>query len=213
MTTTSGPRVRVLRGLEPRLADIGTVSARPARDLVVDPRLVRDATEEGYRGGYEAGFAAGLDDAAAAIDSRELARADQLRAVLAHLTDAADTLPAAHAAVIAEIEARVVEVAFAIAVELVGHDLAHDDARGRAALVRALHLAPDTGFVRAHLHADDVATAGDLASLAGGRAVTIVADSSLQPGDCIVDIEDTRIDARIAPAIERVRAVLLGATP
>lgn len=68
MTTTSGPRVRVLRGLQPSVADLATVRARVARDLVVDPSLIEEATEAGYRAGYEAGFTAGLNDAAAAID-------------------------------------------------------------------------------------------------------------------------------------------------
>src|SRR5882724_2676313 len=93
VTTTTGPRVRVLRGLEPTestatRADLGTVSARSARDLVVDPSLVRDATDEGYRIGYDAGFTAGLSDAAEAIDSRERSRGQQIQTLLAELQSA-----------------------------------------------------------------------------------------------------------------------------
>ena len=206
MTTTSGPRVRVLRGLEPTPADLGTVRARVARDLVVDPALVRDATESGYRAGYDAGFTAGLVDAAAAIDSRERARTEQFGAVLDTLRAAADTLGTEHRSIIADIEARVVDIAVEVATELVGHDLTNTDERGREALARALHFAPEAAPVVARLHPEDIATA-DLESLHSVRAsrnLTIVSDLTLAPGDCVIDLGATRIDARIAPAIERV---------
>jgi flagellar assembly protein FliH len=212
VTTTSGPRVRVLRGLHPAAADIGTVRAPIARDLVVDPALVQDATESGYRAGYDAGFTAGLEDAASAIDSRERTRSEQLRSTLDQLRAAADALGTEHRSIVADIEARVVDIAVAVATELVGHDLAHSDERGREALARALRFAPEGAPVVARLHPDDVATA-DLESVhaeLGSRNLSIVADTTLRPGDCIVDVGATRIDARIAPAIERVRAVLRG---
>jgi flagellar assembly protein FliH len=212
VTTNSGPRVRVLRGIQPSAADIGTVRARAARDLVVDPALVEEATESGYRAGYDAGFTAGLEDAATAIDSRERARGDQLHAVLEQLHVAATALATDHRSIIADIEARVVAIAVDVATELVGHDVAQRDERGRAALGRALRFAPDGAPVVARLHPDDVATAGVDTDAAGGDSIRIVADPTLAPGDCIVDVGATRIDARIAPAIERVRAVLRGET-
>ena len=61
----------MLRGVEPQAADLGTVRAQSARHLVVDPELVQGATDDGYRVGYQAGFDAGLLDAATAIDVRE----------------------------------------------------------------------------------------------------------------------------------------------
>ena len=208
--TTTGPRVRVLRGIEPRPADIGTVSARAARELVVDPQLVADATDEGFRFGYDEGFSKGLSDAAAAIDSRERARSEQLRSTLDRLAAACAALATEHAAVIAAIEDQVVTLACAIATEVVGAELRHTNARGRDALLRALRFAPEQGAVRARLHPDDVATAGDLSGMIGSRSLDVVADPTLQQGDCIVDIDATRIDARIAPAFARIRAVLEG---
>jgi flagellar assembly protein FliH len=187
------------------------VRARAARDLVVDPALVEEATEAGYRAGYDAGFTAGLEDAAAAIDSRERARGDQLRAVLEQLQTAATALAGEHRSIIADIEARVVAIAVDVATELVGHDIEQSDTRGRDALSRALRFAPDGAPVVARLHPDDVATAG-LDADADDGSIRIVADATLAPGDCIVDVGATRIDARIALAIERVHAVLRGET-
>src|SRR5205823_2420225 len=146
----------------------GTVRAPIARDLVVDPALVRDATDTGYRAGYDAGFSAGLEDAAAAIDSRERSRAEQLRGVLDTLRAAANTLGTEHRSIIADIEARVVDIAVAVATELVGHDVAHSTERGKEALARALHFAPEAAPVVARLHPDDIATA-DLETLATSR--------------------------------------------
>ncbi len=217
MTTTTGPRVRVLRGLDPAdatatRADLGTVRARSARDLVVDPGLVRDATEEGYRAGYDAGFSAGLADAAEAIDSRERARGEQIRALLAELHGTAQELATDHQAIVVDMEARIVDMACTIAMELVGHELRHTDDAARDALTRALRLAPENGAVVARLHPNDIATAGELTDVVLNRTLTVVPDTSLRPGDCIVDIDNTRIDARIAPALERVSELLAGGT-
>jgi flagellar assembly protein FliH len=206
-------KVNVLRGVAATTADLGTVRARIARDLVIDPELVRDATDEGYRSGYNAGFTAGLEDAAAAIDAREQQRRAEVHAAVERLAAETHALDARHTAVIADIEDRIIDVAFEIATVLVGHEIAVATAPGRDAILRCLQLAPIDGTVVARLHPDDVDTASPNSSDAGndstyGRTLSIVADATLARGDAIVDIGPTRIDGRIAPALERVREVL-----
>ena len=207
----TAPKVTVLRGVEASPADLATVHARIARDLVIDPELVRDATDEGYRTGYNSGFTAGLEDSGrrhrrarrAAPHGGRCGRAASRRG-------AADELDARHADVIAEIEERVVTVACQIAEALVGHELDMASAPGRDTIVRCLQLAPQDGTVVAHLHPDDVTTAmsGDGHEDTYGRAVRIVADATLAHGDAVVDVGPTRIDGRIAPAMARIREVL-----
>ena len=93
---------------------------------------------------------------------------------------------------------------------LVGHSIAHNTESGRAALRRALQLSPPGCPVTARLHPDDCATLGSVADLDeyANRSVNIIEDPALQRGDCVVDADATRIDARIAPALDRLREVI-----
>lgn len=223
MNWSSEPRMRgqVLRGItpgstrppappapEPSAIDLSVVRSRAARELVVDPQLVEDAVEEGYRMGYDAGLQAGLDDSATAIAEREAARAERVRAAVSALTSAAEDLRQREATARAHIEDQVVAAAFAIAEAIVGHELRHAEQRGRDALARALALTPDHGLVTARLNPEDLATVGETGALAPGRTIELVGDASLAPGDCVIEVEACRIDARIGAALDRVREVL-----
>ncbi len=203
-----GPRVRVRRDLGATAADLATVRSPAARDLVVDRALVDSAMDDGYRAGYDAGFTAGLEDSASAIESRERDRAQQFAVVLDRLAAAADEIASEHAAVIATVEKDVVAIAFEIAQALLGRELRVIDDRGRDALRRALQFAPPVGPVVARLHPDDVTMLGNPESIVAGRSLTVTADTSLEPGDAIVDVSAARIDARIGPALARIREVL-----
>ncbi len=207
---TASPRVRVLRGFEAADADLGTVRTQGARHLVVDPELVQGAIDDGYRVGYQAGFDAALLDAAAAIDARERQRAADVAAVMERLTAAATSIESEHAEVVAIIEHQTIALAIDIAETLTGHAVATATEPGRAALERALQLAPHGPPVTAYLHPDDCETLGNIAAIDTfvDRGITIVASPDLDRGDCIIDIDATRIDARIQPALDRVREVI-----
>lgn len=207
-SSSSRSRGRVLRDAHFGAADLGTVRSAAARDLVIDPALVQGAAEEGYRSGYDEGFAAGLEDASTAIESRERSRGEQLTRVLTRLTDEVDALAVRHHAVIRDVEQQIVAIAFEIATTVLGRELRTIDERGADAIRRALQLGPTGSPVIARLHPDDAASIGDVEAIAAGRALTIVVDPSLAPGDAVVDIGPTHIDARITPALERVREVL-----
>ena len=207
-SSSNRTRGRVLRDTPFNRADLGTVRSPSARDLVIDPALVESAAEDGYRAGYDEGFAAGLEDAATAIAAREAKRGEQLTRVLAHLADNVDHLDARHRAVIDDIERQIASIAFQIATTLVGRELRASDSLAADAIRRALQLAPPTGAVIARLNADDAASIDDIAAIAPGRALSIVIDPTLSSGDAIVDIGPTHIDARIQPAMDRVLEVL-----
>lgn len=187
-----------------RAADLGTVSARSARGIVVSPELVESARQEGYAAGFEEGYGAGythgIDDARRHVEL--------LGRLVHQLGREADALAARETTARVEIEDQVVAAAMQIAEVIVGHVLADPDGRGRHAIARALALAPVHGDVTARLHPADIAVLGDPDDLAPGRVLVIVPDPSLSPGDCVVDVASCRVDARVSAAIERAREVL-----
>jgi flagellar assembly protein FliH len=185
-------------------ADLGTVTARPARGIVVSQELVEAATRDGYQAGfnqgYEEGYSEGITQAAQ--------HAQLLAGLVQRLGQAADALMTREATARHQIENDVVAAAVRIAEELVRHELAHTDTGARDAIARALQLAPDHGLVTARLNPADLAVIGEAGALASGRALELVADPSLAPGDCVVDVGACRIDARIDAAFARMREVL-----
>jgi flagellar assembly protein FliH len=185
-------------------ADLGTVSARSARGIVVSPELIESARQEGYTAGFDegygAGYTSGIEDARRHVEL--------LGQLVERLGREADALAARETTARNQLEDQVVAVAMQIAEVIVGHQLAQPDDRGRDAIARALALAPAHGDVTARLHPVDIAVLGDAGTIAPGRTLAIVADPSLTPGDCVVDVASCRIDARISAALERAREVL-----
>ena len=100
-----------------------------------------------------------------------------------------------------------VDLALQIAEAVLGRELAVASDPGADAIARCLEIAPSTGDLVARLHPDDATRLGEVLGLAD-RQLTVVADPSLQPGDAVVTINDSMIDARLAEALRRVGEVL-----
>jgi len=184
-------------------AELGVVSARSARGIVVSQELIDSATRDGFDAGYATGFDQGYADGIAQARNHT----EILTQLAQRMSDAADSLMARETTARHQIEDEVVATAFEIAAALVGHVLDQPDTRGRDAIARALGLAPDHGLVTARLNPIDFAVI-DPSHLQLGRAIELVADPSVNPGECIVEVGACRVDARIGPALERVREVL-----
>lgn len=162
---------------------------------------IRDqAQEEGFAQGraegHELGFREGYEHAelrqnelAAAIDSL----LNQLEQRSSELSDRMAT--------------EAVDLALQIAEAVLGRELAVASDPGADAIARCLEIAPSTGDLVARLHPDDATRLGEVLGLAD-RQLTVVADPSLQPGDAVVTINDSTIDARLAEALRRVGEVL-----
>lgn len=208
-------------------AFIGTRGADPR---LFDPRLevavahaAALAEEEGRQAGYLAGYLAGEQSGRLAAqetarrqeqarNEREAEaqrdRQEQLAAALRELQAAAADLLARELPVVEQLETMSAGLAVDLAEALVGHHLTVGECAAGDAVARALDLAPQGAAATVRLHPDDAATFATDASGLAGRSVTVVADASLQVGDCVVDCGARRIDARLAPAVQRLREVL-----
>lgn len=188
------------------------------RDLI-PPELLAEARAEAEAVGYAAGWAQGRREAragaeaeaervaaeAAAVAEMHRHRIDRaLRAIAA----AADSLehrvvPTAH-----DIEDQLVATAFELAEAVLGRELRTATEPGREALARALALAPSSSPVTVRLNPADRLTIGETELVMDGRTVSLVDDPSLQPGDALAVCDATTIDARLGPALDRVREAL-----
>jgi flagellar assembly protein FliH len=165
--------------------------------------------EEGKAVGYADGYQAGNDRAAADALAAATERERRLSEAINALSVAARECSTRQAAAIDDIESTVVEAIFDLAESLLGREMSRTRTPGRDALRRALALTDAHGPAVARLNPDDLETIGDYADLAPGRAITLVADASIEPGGCVLEAGSTRVDAQLGPALRRAKQALL----
>lgn len=194
----------------PALMDLDSLSGAARRAVDPDALAAAEAAgyehgrEIGYRDGYAAGQAAGLQEVASAAAADRRA-ADHALEGLARATAA---LNAAVEAEVAGFQVSLVDAAVELASAILGREVRAADSPGRDALVRALQLTEVQETAVARLHPEDVALLGDPGEVAPGRAVTVVADPSMERGGCVVELGDGTVDARLTTALARVRREL-----
>jgi flagellar assembly protein FliH len=213
--TRRHPAERTAPDAPQRVVRAGTVTAasfRTVKELqaaTADEEFLSgvadDLARQGYLDGHEQGaiegYRTGREQAVQEVAAR-------MGSALGALTAAARQLAAADAVALAELDREIAGFAVDVAGTVIGHELAATTDAGAEAVARAIALAPDRGDIVARLHPADVATLGDVEGLAPGRAVTFVADPSVQPGGCVLDIGACRVDAQLGSALDRVREVL-----
>ncbi|WP_330186215.1 FliH/SctL family protein [Dactylosporangium sp. AC04546] len=183
------------------------------------PELVAQVRAEAEAVGYADGWAQGMREAQASADEE----ADRVAAEMAAMADmhrrrveralqavgaAAAELERRMVPAAQDVEEQIVATAFALAEAVLGRELRTTTEPGREALARVLALAPSGSPVTVRLNPDDRRTIGQRELVLDGRTVSIVEDAGLQPGDAIAICAATTIDARLGPALERVREVL-----
>ncbi len=169
-----------------------------------------DAVATKYEAGFEAGYAAGEANAQAEVD--EVARQSRVRVerALEALERATSAAGRAFADRQGQLEHSLTEFAFELVETLFGRELELSADPGRDAVERALAI-DDTGLpATVRLHPQDVDALGDMVALGGSRAVTVIADPSVEPGGALVDIGEATIDSQLSRALERVRSLLVG---
>lgn len=199
------PRKQIIRGHSFRTGLSPLDIEIPAPTAPLDPVAARAQVQQGYDDGYRAGVAEGLAAgraAAAAETADAIARAD---ALCRSLAEAADDLRRRQALELNGLEDTLARAAFDLATAVVGRELQLSSSPGNDALARALALVPAGCIATARLHPDDVASLGAISD-----PVAVIADPAVEPGGCILEVGDSRIDAQLGPALDRVRSALLG---
>jgi flagellar assembly protein FliH len=198
--------------------------------------LLAAETAAARAAGYATGYATGIDEArattrarlaaeAAAAENAAAARDAAAAQAVEALFDAAEELEGLAVQSAADIEEQIVSAAWSIAEAIVGQGLADGETRSRAAVARALALAPADEDVTVAVSpadflvlaaerdgtVDTAAAPTDMTPIRrsrGLRTVSILADEALAPGDAVATSGATTIDARLGAAIERVKQVL-----
>lgn len=229
MTWWSEPAPRTSR----RLLSAGAVngSARPAR-LLVDARRHRgfapeseapttnpleelaeslaEARKEAYRAGYEQARA----DLVSEAEAHHEELSSRVESALSAMTAACAEVLGARAEAVEVVASDAAELAFELVEALLGRELELSASITYDALRRALALVPEGEALVIRVHPDDLRTLQELVSSVSGSipsACSVVPDDQVEPGGCVVDAGPCRVDAQLAPALERVREVL-GAT-
>jgi flagellar assembly protein FliH len=198
-------RARVLRGLNFTRGASPLDAELPGPLAAVDPAAAALEERRGYDDGYQVGLAEGLDAGRAAAAAESAAVVARLEALGRALAEAADDLRRRQGLELAGLEDALARTAVDLAAAVVGRELQVATSPGADALARALALVPAGATAVARLHPADADTVGRLPG-----AVTVIADPAVEPGGCILEVGDSRIDAQLGSALDRVRSALLG---
>lgn len=201
-----------VQDLAPWYDDVADDEAEDGTDVLA--AALASATAEGYTDGHTRGYADGLAEGRRAGLAEGRAAAMEAAAVeigtaVAALHAAAADLAARDEAALDAITDDVADLVVGLVEELAGRRIEEDDDPARAAVHRALALAPDRGAVVARLHPDDLATTGlaDDEELRS-RGFELLADPTVEPGGAVVEVGACRVDAQLGAALARIRGVL-----
>jgi flagellar assembly protein FliH len=191
--------VQFERWLPPEMGE-PTVEATPA-EQVTQPTvrdleaLEQQAREEGYAAGQAEGMAAARD----LINSR-MAKLDALLESAARPLHAMDEL----------VELELARLAMTVARQVLSHELrTSPDLVVEAVRQAVLALPAASGNLRVRLHAEDLSLLRTLGM--AEENWQLVADPTLQRGDCMLETERSRLDARLETRLAAVVDAVLGA--
>lgn len=163
-----------------------------------------DLLERIRRQGYDEGYRAALNEAAAA---EAAGRAAQMRRIADALVQGAQAVAQARHEAVQMGAGEAAELACQLAEAFLQRELSTHSAAVEA-VTRALHLVPEDQDLIVRLHPADVVGPEEIQELVPDAAVRVVADPKVEPGGCVVVAGPCRIDTQMGPAMERVRQVL-----
>lgn len=181
---------------EVHLAGRREAAARPLTARQIE-EVQQQAREEGFQQGRREGMEAGRKDIKARVHELEM-----LMQTLAKPLEQLDT----------QVEQELVQLALAVARQLIRRELKTDPGEVLAVVREAMAALPIAARnVRLHLHPDDAVLVRETLSLGDNeRGWTIVEDPMLTRGGCKVSSDTSQIDASIERRLHSVIANVLG---
>jgi flagellar assembly protein FliH len=208
MSSSSSARVRVLRGVSFERTFSPLDSELPGPVTEADQAVAAAEERRGYDEGYRAGMAEGLAAGRTAMSAESAGHLTRLESLIRSLDEAAADLRRRQALELAGLEDALARTAVDLASAIIGRELQVAASPGADALARAMGLVPAGATAQARLHPADAALVTGTPT-----GVTILPDPAVEPGGCILEVGDSRIDAQLGSALDRVRAALLGDRP
>lgn len=188
------------RWLPPEVGEPAAVEPTPvepiAQPTVRDLEAIeQQARDEGYAAGHAEGMAAARD-----VINTRMARLDELLEAAARPLRSMDEL----------VELELARLAMTVARQVLAHELrTSPDLVVEAVRQAALALPSATGKLRVRLHPEDLALLRSLDVAESNWQ--LVGDGTLQRGDCMLDSERSRLDARMETRLAAVVDAVLGA--
>lgn len=169
--------------------------------------------------GRETGRRAGMEEAAAQIEKHAKQLTDQrfsehLKTTLPVLSKVAAALQQERDEWLVRWETVAIELGVAIASKLLRTNLAARPELATGMISEALRLAAGQPQLRVFLNAADLERLGDkseqvVQSLSACASPELIADDTLQPGDCRLETRHGEIDARLDTMLHRIAEELL----
>ncbi|HWK75273.1 MAG TPA: flagellar assembly protein FliH [Povalibacter sp.] len=192
------------------LWDLPTVSGKSVQVRRTGPTVgeLEAIEQKAHQEAYAAGRAEGL--AAARAESEP--QLTQLKAQVQRMSAIFDQLARPLENMDAQVEQQLVNLALAIAKQLVRRELKTDPTQVIAVVRETVGLLPASARdVRVHLHPEDAAVVREkLATPSADRAWSIVEDPVMTRGGCRVTTDTAQIDARLETRIGGVISAILG---
>lgn len=204
-------RPQVLRGSKAEAAEqaFNTSTLAAFDPLATQRRLTPEEVNElARRQGFQKGYAEGLEAARQEVEAAMDDANKRVRRALAALCEAVDGLDQRETTALHTVEDEIAAGAVTIAHAILQRELDTMSNPGAEAIARAMKLVPPRGDAVARLNPDDVATLSIDQVSTTTRTVRVVADPSIEPGGCVVDVGDSRIDAQLSTALANVTKAL-----
>jgi len=161
------------------------------------------------RAAHEEGLRAARAEVDASVAAHEAARR-RLESAAAALMRVTEQVARHDREAIDAVAHQAVLFGVSVAEELLGRELRSNDDTVMASVQRAIALVPDRGEVVVRLHPADLEIVRQEVEQwsTGGLDIALVPDQAVARGGCVAAVGPLRIDAQLAPALDRVRIAL-----